>query len=699
MATFPRLLVFLVLVLCSVPSRAQEADEVENTTDQDDLVILPREPFRIQPPLAPPSDHWVYKLPNQEQVKTAAVELTVLNHLGQPVPGASVIALCEPWQFLIGRRTRSLTDDTGRVMLRGPVGDWSFLVNSASRGAGLVGTLRRVPVRQDAKLELRTEKEIEFRVVLPGRSPPSRGRSSADLEFRVTGWTLSPPAVRIGSLVNSAVRLSVTRDCAGLVSLGVPSDGQGRGYLISFPFRTSEPGPIVVDDRQLGRLVLAFDGYPKGNARVRVGLEPRSGECGSSSAVLRVPPSGGRHAFLVTPGEYAIAVAVTVRGSGAVQYVPRRVVVEAGQEKTLVHGGKFEARINVRKWFSRFLDAWFDILDDKGTYLLRTKGTAHVKLDYAGKTIFDEDIHKCQGRWFRLDHDFGPVRERTTATFTYTMSSNVMGNVVLAGTVPEGRDENLRADLPMVYQSEHFSFRFRENWPEVAKRGADNMEAALGWLTDHFAGPIQTRGGGRLMEIRAWTPVGVGASGGDAVRICIYSAYDFDGVGRVLFHELGHAYTGHPPHHQAGLGGTFSESMATLIGDYCIRAAVGEGGFNTARAKSNGRFFAWRLGDGDPEGPSGPNRMEFTHHYIHDRYGQQTQRRCFLAMCASRGNLAELVKAADFLTDDVERIAAVYSCLTGENLGWLYRWAGFVVSDSKIDQALRLFKDRQVRLP
>ena len=699
--------VLLICAILSVPTAlAQESDE---TGYSNDLVDFSEKPLEIRPTLAPPSEHWVYKLPREEQTKIVTLTVTVFDHRSQPVPGAKVLACCEPWSFT----TSAYTDASGRVRLRGPIGDWSIYGGSATKTSGLLASLRDIKAQQDRAVRLLAGKEIEWRPVTPdGR--PFRLDRRAVLKFMPTDFLGAEQVVSEGETVNveqiqglrgvgatlpcgrpvkGVIRLSATPAVSGVLSLAQDPDDNQPGLFLLRPVTTLSSTNLVVDTRKMGKLVVFFDGYRVSKARAVVNVERRGIEGGEASAVIWIPSNGGRYTFFTSPGEYAVRVAV----NGA-QYVPRRIRIAPGQEQTLVYGGKFQARINTRKWFRNFLDIWFDILDDKGNYLLRTPGEARVKLDYDGKTIFNDKFTKCQGRWFRLDYDFGPKTQERNLDFTYSISSGIFGNVILSGKVPEGADESLRSDLSVVYSSEHFVFRFREKWPDVANRGADKMETALKWLVDNYGGPIQMRGGGRLLEIRAWTPVGVGASGGDAVRISIYAAYDFDGVGRLLFHELGHAYTGHPPHHNVK-GMDLAEPLATLVADYCIRAVAGERAFQGARCRTNNEFFQRLMAGNEIAGQSERKNYMFIFHYIHNRYGQAANRRFFQAFCADKGNLAQVLADADFLTTEQERMAAAYSCLTGDNLAWLFRWAGSNVSDDKIEQALKFFKDRQVQLP
>jgi len=704
---------FAALLFVVLPPMAG-AQEDEQGGQGDDLVVFSDTPSQAGAGIAPPSGHWVYKLPNPEQTKLVKVTVTALDNRGRPVLNAKVLSCCVPWDFT----SSGQTDGSGRVSLRGPIGDWSFYVGRATKTSGVLASLRDVKVEHDTAVRIQANREIEWRWITPDGQPLAIA-PSAEMTFmptdivgaaqmassesninveQIQGLRGVGATLPCGPVVKGVLRTVVSPDCSGIIAVSQPPVGEQPGLFLWNPVTTQSSAKLPVNPKELGRLVLSFNGYRFSKARTLIIVERRGIQGGQASAVVWVPSTGGKYAFLITPGQYLVRVAVN-SPSGGIQYLGHRVTLKAGQKQDLAYGSRFEARLNVRKWFRNFLDLWFDILDDKGNYLLRTPGQARLKLDYDGKTIFDDKFTKCQGRWFRLDYDFGR-QDKRRLDFRYSMSSSIMGEVVISGEVPEAKDESLRADLPVVHASEHFVFRFRENWPEVAKRGADNMEAALKWLVENFGGPIQMRGGGKLLEVRAWTPVGVGASGGDAVRISIYSAYDFDGVGRLLFHELGHAYIGHPPHHRPpSVAKAIEEPLATLIADYCIGVVASQRAFQGTHSRVNNEFFYNLMAPTAAMSQPKSGNYMFVFHYIHDRYGQVTNSRFFQALYNDKGNLEQVLTTADFLTTEAERMAAAYSCLTGDNLGWLYRWAGFNVTDEKIDQALRLFKDRNVKLP
>jgi hypothetical protein len=139
------------------------------------------------------------------------------------------------------------------------------------------------------------------------------------------------------------------------------------------------------------------------------------------------------------------------------------------------------------------------------------------------------------------------------------------------------------------------------------------------------------------------------------------------------------------------MGSSAGESQANLISAYCLRALQGERLFREARQFRSRQFFEFLAG-------TGGDLPDFDRHffillYIDARYGFHINRDFFRAVYADEGNCGQLLQEMDFLANDHERIAALYSFLVGDNLAWLYRWARLPVADASIDQAIRKFQE------
>ncbi len=343
MSNFART-VLLICAILSVPTAPAEEDNQSSYSN--DRVILSDKPRDIRPALAPPSDHWIYKLPNQEQTKIVTLTVTVLDHQRRPVPGAKVLACCEPWSFI----TSANTDNSGRISLRGPIGDWSIYAGSATKTSGLLASLSNIKVQQDTAVSIQAEKEIQWRPVTPdGRPFPLDGRT--ELNFmpvdlvgdeqnvpdsetvnveQIQGLRGVGTILPCGRLIKGVIRLSVTPTCTGVLSLAQDPGDNHPGLFLWQSVTTQSSRDLVIDTKKMGRLVVSFDGYRVSKARAIVNVERRGTEGGEASAVIWIPTNGGRYTFFTSPGEYAVRVAV----NGA-QYVPRRIRVAPDQEQTL----------------------------------------------------------------------------------------------------------------------------------------------------------------------------------------------------------------------------------------------------------------------------------------------------------------------------------------------------------------------------
>jgi len=536
---------------------------------------------------------------------------------------------------------------------------------------------------------------------------------AARLSFVPTCLPIAVKPVPAGFVQEGSARLSVTPDLKGFTWLVIDAEEGASAYVILHSLSTSERAVVPVDESSLSRLLVKFDGYPRGETRAVVNFTPVDRDAAEVGVPVRIPLSGRTCSFMVTPETYR----VTVSASGSGVFVPQTLALGQGKEHTLHYGSKFEARLNVLRWGPKMLELWFDVIDDRGNCLHQVdKSTGTLRLTGSADTLYDGPGVRKSARHFKIERNWGPPESRGDVGYEYVLNSDFLGSLARRGVLPTDPKEFLPDSLPVTFASPHFEIRYRENTPEAAQRVAEALEGASSWLAQHYAGPIQVRRHDRI-TVRSVRPVGVGAAGGDNIGVLVYAAQVLDprilgGTTRVLFHEYGHLYQAHPPHHQAqNMGKDTCESIASLLCDYCIRALQGEQGYRRTNQNWSKGFFNSRLanqkpedeedtiGEGDEAPEHGADRLDFIYHYVHMRYGQKVNRDFFRALYASEGNCEQVLFSADFLQTEVERSAALYSFLAGDNLGWLYRWAGFKVEDAKIDRALSYFKERGASIP
>jgi hypothetical protein len=221
-------------------------------------------------------------------------------------------------------------------------------------------------------------------------------------------------------------------------------------------------------------------------------------------------------------------------------------------------------------------------------------------------------------------------------------------------------------------------------------------------LVENYAGAVHPATSPRF-EVGLWCPVGIAGSSGDFFGVDVYSAGKLvpntcpeHSMG--VFHEFAHSYQGSPPHHHANnMGSSACESQANLIAAYCLRAIQGDRVFRQCRQFWSKQFFEYLAGNGAE--PPDFNRHAFILFYIDARYGLHVNRDFFRAVYADEGNCSKVLLEMDFLTNDHERIAALYSFLVGENLAWLYHWARLPVAEASIDQAIGRFRQLKAAVP
>jgi len=487
---------------------------------------------------------------------------------------------------------------------------------------------------------------------------------------------------------------------AGDFCLTIDPQNGSPGYFLLAPVRFLPSRGFEAKDRQLSALELIFDGYSAGTAQVSVQLQSIEKDLPDRRVQMRVPPTGARHVIAVTPGTYRVWTFVHIGSEAPVFSDIRRLA--AGESVTLHYGNRFSAKMNVLWWRDDNLCLWFDIADNRQNCFLHfPDGAGALVLRRDGQTLFDGSVTRSGSRWIEIERPWGRPRDRAPLEVEYRAQSSITGPLRTEGTVLPGRD--LLKELSPTYRALRFEVRCRENAPESGKRVAEALEAAHTWLEEHYAGPVRPFSGDHF-EVHFALPVGVGSSGGTVINTQVYSANSLapmlpDGFTRVLFHEFGHSYEACPPHHQARkMGGTTCESQATMIADYCMGGVIGPRAFHWSRQEVSARFFNTLMSPTKAK-LSEANRMEFVLHYIDARFGQAVNRDFFRALYASESNCEGVLLSADFLTDEHERSASMYSFLTGENLAWLWRWADFDVSDEKVGRAMSYFKEQGALRP
>jgi hypothetical protein len=616
---------------------------------------------------------------------------------GHPIANADVLAYCEPWDFT----QRGKTGEEGRWTAKGPKGVWTFYAATEYRSSdGVVAALRRVRIECSTSVTVKPDRRMNFKLTSPMPS---------DMHVYLTPTDLPSPVECIHCGVvkpNAKTEWAVSSGITGIATaLQHPEVGR-PGRLQFFPFGTGQPPQIPGNAGPVGRVRFSLDSNLAGNSWWNFWFDPLDHEAGIQWPIApRVSPGRSTYEIDVTPGNYRIWTDFyQVAADGALQlgaaFTPRVVTVKANQSLDFSYSTQLRVKsVEVLAW-NWMVHLWFDLVDRNGNYVDYLSGKATLKVQQNGTVAYDGPVESSSSRYIGLQKPLSEMRTSKPIEVQYSYDSPVVGKMTYTGRLPQDRPFN--EQLPVIAETEHFTLRSRDSTP-YGHEIVGSLEKAYSWLDKNYAGPVHPSTLPRF-GVGFWSYVGMAGSSGDLFGTDVYSAGKLipntcpeHSMG--LFHEFGHSYQGSPPHHQAkGMGSSAGESQANLIAAYLFRALQGDRVFRQFRQSWSKQFFQFLLAGKEGDIPNF-NRQIFILLYIDARYGFHINRDFFRAIYADEGNCAQLLASMDFLTNDDERIAAMYSFLVGENLAWLYRWARLPVADASIDEALSRFRQLKAAVP
>ncbi|RPJ33351.1 MAG: carboxypeptidase regulatory-like domain-containing protein, partial [Planctomycetaceae bacterium] len=500
--------------------------------------------------LDPPLNHWLYQLPEADQTALVSVTVQVQDEQGKPVSKTTVLVHCLPWHYVC----KGTADETGQVVLRGPLGDWTVYAGQP----GYVAVERNVVVAGDCKIIVASENRttLRFMDLLPPEmgQEVSRARCAVALDLEDIP-TPSSSRLNIGNTQNGTLGLSSAPGIKGRLWITRDASADQSGLALCYPYDTTQPASMPCLDSGLSELRIHFDGFGE-KIRTVINFTNLDQVCHTGYVAYYVPPEGGEATIRVTPGNYRLDATV-MPGAGVVYLSqPRRF--EANGVYEFSFGSAFTAQPRVLTWNRNQLHLWFDILDNYRNNLLQVPSDdAHVRLTQDEHLIYEGPTYESRSRHVRLDLDWEPYwQKESPISYEYRISSAATGNVHVTGTFPSDPNIALGAgNLPITYQSDHFEFRLLDMPAERGQRLAEGLETALQWLFTNYAGPVSPANRERW-PLESKSPVGVGWSGGSQFSVNVYAGsllepYLPEGNTFVLFHELGHCYQASPPHHQA----------------------------------------------------------------------------------------------------------------------------------------------------
>jgi hypothetical protein len=472
---------------------------------------------------------------------------------------------------------------------------------------------------------------------------------------------------------------------------------QTPGYIIFQNFSGNGSGTYVVDEQGLGCVRFQLDGLPAGETWYSFSFDPIGSEIGYHTLNKeRVPSTGGTYEVRLTPGLYRVYTPVCLHQSdGSIAYggawVPVILDVNTNSVRELHFGGTFEARFNVMRWDPGYIHLWVDIVDNLGNYLSDVRGAASLRLNRGGEVLFDGPITGANGRYIGFGNPLADdLRLGAPVEYEYQFSSPVLGVLTTSGVLSS--DKQIHREAQLVAQSPHFTLHSPHPAP-YADEILGLLDCAYDWLVHEYSGPFSPQSMERF-DVLYGAAAGSGGSSGDQFGTDLYSGYcmtgDADQMG-MLYHEFVHGC-------QASLLSQLwkqgfavrpsiyelSEPEANFVATYLARAVHGERTFRMYRQQWNTAFFNYLAGVSSSI--SEVERYQVPMFYIDARYGQAVNRDFFRAVYANERNLGAILERMDFLKTESERTATLYSYLTDDNLAWLYRWAGFQVSDEIVNQ-------------
>jgi len=642
-------------------------------------------------PLAPPSGHWVFSEPISVQTKLVTIVVSVVDAENNPMGYTQVLAYCEPWDF-----TRwEWTDASGSCRIVGPIGDYTFYASSGE----ILAASERITISEDTTVSLIGTDSTQIAFVDPnGSSFAPAGQGPWWCWFTPTNFPSPTGPYHAGYVYEGKALRWTTPFVNGVLSLMRAPVAETPGYIIFQDFSGDGSGTYVVDEQELGCVRFHLKGLACGETVWVFWFDEVDSEVtyhhvwGPS-----VPSSGGTVEVRLMPGLYRVHTVVHLRQSdGSLVYggysVPLLVNVEPNGVRELHFGGSFEAKLNILRWDPGYVIFWIDILDSLGNYLSDVRGTATLRLKRGTQVLFEGPVQDSWGRGIGFYNPLADdMKQGGPVEYEYQFSSPVLGLITTSGVLPSPDTQLHQGHL--AGQSPHFTLHSPHPAP-YANEVLQLLECAYMWLVREYSGPFSPQSMGRFDVLYGAAP-GYGGCSGDQFGIDLYSGFymtgDADQTG-VLYHEFVHGC-------QASLVGQLSEqgfavrpsiyelieSQANLVAMYLARVIHGERTFRMHRQSRSNQFFsAIENGTVVPE----VDRYIFPWIYVDARYGQAVNRDFFRAVYANERNLGSILQTMDFLKTESERTATLYSYLANDNLAWLYRWAGFEVSDEIVNQGV-----------
>lgn len=609
------------------------------------------------------------------------VTLVVQDESGIPVQNAVVKAFSEDWgvRYPFDWGAFYTTDSQGRAFARLPAGDWTFFAAGGdaykwSRAGHGLFTFLRTTVSTSTTMTLRPDSTLTVTL----RDVDGNVLEADDVYLMETGHIPRVPFPITGRTQGGRITLH-TSSGAQYDLLLLKRPGTTPGYFLHYP-RQPASGTLNVRPTRSGLTLVHFYAYNRLNqpttlnATVTVAWLDMDRMHGffdfdvTGQADLYVTPQWIRlhHRNLSLPGWYYF-------------FVGKYYNLQPGSEITYNMGGPVSVGVKVlgkQTDTQLWLPVW-DAFDNQMDFFSGPGGICSIPitLTHHGATIYTGTLTGLGGRLeqgytqadspqYQIDLDLGPPYGRFNLTGTLLSPTTAYGWEVTSST--------------------HFNLYTPYGFPTQTAALSTELEAAYEHLSDYVGEQLS----GKINAyIEPW-PTSAGWGGTNVMQAWFggfrwhhpqWPAGIFEGV---VWHELGHVFQFTPPLFHGVECPWFCEPWATYLGCEVIEAFQGEQLAGWHRS-SHVDFFKYLDGGEASE----VERMQFILFYLRKVFGRNIHRE-FVHWWADNSYppARQALQSAGF--DDRQIVTVLYSHLSGQNLGWLFRMGGVTISDEQVQRGV-----------
>lgn len=608
------------------------------------------------------------------------VGVAVEDEAGQPVPQALVTAYSEDWgvRYPFGRATFYTADKEGRVALRIPFGKWTFFAGGGDAygwnrpGRGLFLT-KLVTIDQSMSVTLRPDSSTTFSLKDVKGSPLDAEEVYAMESMHIP----TAPFIPVGHMQDGRMLLDVNTGTQYDLML-IRRPGTEPGYFLRYPncavggnleFRTAAADLALVHLR-------AYDAQKK-LTTLNVGVSVAWLDMNRQDGFFDFDTRGQAELY-VTPQLTRLGYRNLSTEKWYYLFVGKYFDLHAGTEITYEMGGPVSAStrvlgksdetqvyVIVRDAFDNQLDFFSNASGEPAIPITILQDNNVIASGTLGRSIngrISRGWTRTNSPRYQIDLDLGPS----------------YGRFLLQGTLLS--DET--AWGWETTSSAHFTLFTPYGYSTQTSALSLELEAAYERLLD-FLGEDLSR------WISAYTePAPTSAGWGGTFIMQVYAggffwhneAWPSMSFENVAWHELGHVFQFSPPLSHGVECPWFCEPWATYMGYEVTELLKGEKIANWLRS-SHADFFKYIDGGDAGEG----ERVQFILFYLRKTYGRSIHRE-FVHWWSDKNypQVLQALKSAGFDTRQI--VTVLYSHLSQENLGWLFRLGGVDITDDQVQK-------------